>query len=678
MKKKILLSSILSIVLCLSLITGATMALFTSESKVNIAVSSGKVDVVATLGDLEYKTLTQDWQAAANNETAFDNIGGSAVVTNGEALTLTNIVPGDGVKVAVKIDNNSSVAIGYQINTAITGENAEELVIKITMPDGVTELPTGWQIIGVGASIEGIAVVIELPATATVQNVTANVEIAVTAIQANAAGGATLNGVRYETFAEAAEVAVNGDTINLGAGQYDLPAAQVAGKTLKIKGCGNETKIDFNKIYNVAGASLTFEDLYIEGKNSNKGDGYGIRHTEGEIKYVNCTINNCFTNEFNGTAVYDGCTFTGSYYVWTYSLKAATFTNCTFDRTDSRAILVYSHGNNPINVVVENCTFKAAAKGYTGTGAWTAAVEVDTTNIKTAGSTVTINNSTADANYSGLVRDKSSATATPALIKVDGEIVGTVNNKNLSVALANAAKGDTITLSAGAYDATAINGTLEDVTIQAEGEISTIKFNIGATANVKNVTFKNITVTAYEDSKSAYVDGGIFNIDAGATVENLVIEGGNFTGAGGRSCLVGCSETSADVVIKNCTVDGVKYLVYASAPNKNIVVEGCTIKNIGSWIILFNGNDGVGTNVTITGNTFENCTGGIAKSLGSSWTENANFVFTNNVLDAACVGHDGSDAKWFAVPAEQDQITVSGNTLGGNAWDPATAQGLGK
>ena len=49
MKKKILLTSILSVVMCLSLIVGATLALFGSESKKNIAVTSGKVEVEANI-----------------------------------------------------------------------------------------------------------------------------------------------------------------------------------------------------------------------------------------------------------------------------------------------------------------------------------------------------------------------------------------------------------------------------------------------------------------------------------------------------------------------------------------------------------------------------------------------------------------------------------------------------
>ena len=60
MKKKILLSSILTIALCLSLIAGSTFALFTSESKVNIAVTSGKVEMLANVTNLETWSLEDD------------------------------------------------------------------------------------------------------------------------------------------------------------------------------------------------------------------------------------------------------------------------------------------------------------------------------------------------------------------------------------------------------------------------------------------------------------------------------------------------------------------------------------------------------------------------------------------------------------------------------------------
>ena len=52
MKNGFLLSSFLMIALCLSAIVGSTFALFTSESTTNIAVTSGKVEVEATVQDI--------------------------------------------------------------------------------------------------------------------------------------------------------------------------------------------------------------------------------------------------------------------------------------------------------------------------------------------------------------------------------------------------------------------------------------------------------------------------------------------------------------------------------------------------------------------------------------------------------------------------------------------------
>ena len=136
---------------------------------------------------------------------------------------------------------------------------------------------------------------------------------------------------------------------------------------------------------------------------------FGIQHTDKHISYVNCVFDGAVTNEFRGSVSYTNCKFTGTGYITTYSVKSATFDGCIFDKDDSRAVLVYSHGDNPVNVTLTNCQFYADEKGKTGAGDWTAAVEVDTTNMPTAGTTVTINNCTYDNNYSGIVRDKSTA-----------------------------------------------------------------------------------------------------------------------------------------------------------------------------------------------------------------------------------------------------------------------------
>ena len=251
-----------------------------------------------------------------------------------------------------------------------------------------------------------------------------------------AADGSDATNVEKVTNNAQLNTAVTGgaSTVILGSGTYTIPSA-VAGKNVTLSGAGDTTVIDFsNTAANVGDASVTFENLKIVGKNSNTMNGYGVQHTTGDIVYKNCTFENAITSEFYGNVAYYDCKFVGTYYVATYAVESAIFERCVFDRTDSRALLVYSHGNNPVEVTVKDCEFKAAAKGYTWVPEWTAAVEVDTTNIPSAGTTVTIEGCTYDENYNGIVRDKSTAGKETAVITVDGVVVDNTTIKTTGYA----------------------------------------------------------------------------------------------------------------------------------------------------------------------------------------------------------------------------------------------------
>ncbi len=121
MKKKALLTSILTIALCLSLIAGSTFALFTSSSSVNIAVTAGKVNATATIEDLEVYSPKMieletgnivDDTNAKQNDTTFSE-GGTALL-DGDTLTLDKIIPGDKATFKIKITNNSTVTAKYR------------------------------------------------------------------------------------------------------------------------------------------------------------------------------------------------------------------------------------------------------------------------------------------------------------------------------------------------------------------------------------------------------------------------------------------------------------------------------------------------------------------------------------------------------------------------------------
>lgn len=90
-KRNVVVSAVMAIVVCISLIAGATFALFTSESTVNIAVTSGKVSVVASMAVTDvYSPTAIDMSGAVTDPTNAADVatatfanGGTAIVTGG-------------------------------------------------------------------------------------------------------------------------------------------------------------------------------------------------------------------------------------------------------------------------------------------------------------------------------------------------------------------------------------------------------------------------------------------------------------------------------------------------------------------------------------------------------------------------------------------------------------------
>ena len=123
MKKRIILSAVLTMVLCFCLIGGATFALFTSESSVNIAVTSGKVDVEAEIKDLEVYSMDV-LQTATDNDgnELFENGGTAKYDAVNNVLTLDKAAPGDKVVFNIVVTNYSNIDIQYRVTWKATGE----------------------------------------------------------------------------------------------------------------------------------------------------------------------------------------------------------------------------------------------------------------------------------------------------------------------------------------------------------------------------------------------------------------------------------------------------------------------------------------------------------------------------------------------------------------------------
>ena len=187
MKKRHLLVSLMTIVLCLTLISGATFALFTSESQVNIAVTSGKVEVLATIENDAIKTYSLGKEQPSGT---FEN-GGTAILDTNAKLKLNLLTPGDKAVFTVKIDNFSNVNIQYRVKLSFEGELSSGLVSKALFNNREYALTNGytrWFTLPAEQDIPDVTIEVELPIEAgnEYQDKDALITVVVEAIQGNA------------------------------------------------------------------------------------------------------------------------------------------------------------------------------------------------------------------------------------------------------------------------------------------------------------------------------------------------------------------------------------------------------------------------------------------------------------------------------------------------------------
>ena len=177
MKKanKVILMSVLTVIACVSLITGATFALFTSESDVNIAVTSGKVDVQASISDVVMKS------ELAGSKGDYAALG--TYTLDGSKLTVSNIAPGDYVTFKITIVNRSTVATKWQLQLVTDNSGVELfdlLSIQVEGMAGLSMVDTGkgemsnWEALAPVASgssqqVGELTVTIAMPTSETAQ-----------------------------------------------------------------------------------------------------------------------------------------------------------------------------------------------------------------------------------------------------------------------------------------------------------------------------------------------------------------------------------------------------------------------------------------------------------------------------------------------------------------------------
>lgn len=266
MNKKRLISSLLTIALCLSMIAGSTFALFTGKDTVDVSVNAAKVNITANVENIALSSMgiaSADGKTFANGGTAeFDEENG--------VFTLTNIAPGDKVNFDIKITNNSNITIQYRVKWAVYGELLGALEAKLgdtEITNGVSEW-TPWTT--AEANTKTLNLSLELPTEAgdEYQEKTAKVAFLVEAVQGN--GVAYLPGEQYASseeglraaFANGGDIVLN-NNIALENGSLVVPAGKTV--NLDLNGCVISADSADPTIFVEAGGVLNTKDSAASG-----------------------------------------------------------------------------------------------------------------------------------------------------------------------------------------------------------------------------------------------------------------------------------------------------------------------------------------------------------------------------------------------------------------------------
>lgn len=250
MKRNVIVSAFLAIALCMSVIAGATFALFTSTAKVNLSITSATVKVSADVENLKLYSTTEI--NPATNEGKKQDLTGNTFLLGGTAnftdgvLTLDRLAPGDGVTFDIKLTNKSNIDVKYRvvIGEATGGNLADALDITVNGDKYEGAINTEWNEVEANADIPSVPVKVELPVAADndYAEKTVSLDITVEVVQAS-----IKNTESAKKFTEDTEYKLTGIKANGGNG-----VLRVTYGTLTINGVGTLKAVESSDHYAMA------------------------------------------------------------------------------------------------------------------------------------------------------------------------------------------------------------------------------------------------------------------------------------------------------------------------------------------------------------------------------------------------------------------------------------------
>lgn len=385
MKKKVLLTSIATIALCLCLIAGSTFALFTSRSEVSIAVTAGKVDMVAGVAitsvesvqaDSEFGSVSDENGALysysySDVDAPYNFINGGSAEVNGAVLTIDKITPGDRINLAVSGTNNSDIAVKYRYIIECVGGYKLMSGLIVNGYAALASYTSGWTDLAAETDMPVENITIELPISAgnEYQEQTTEIKVIVEAVQANGAVDSSSN----PTIVYIPAVT---DPADLAAALADpeIPAINI------LEDIAGTITVDYdlsNKTIYANGNDIALKftgnikDIVVSGiENDTEHCSVDVSGATGNITVLDSKFtttsgpsNPSIYVGANADVTVDNCTFTNGsgkgYGIRGNASGDLIVTNSQFYNYTSWAIIV--NGKADGNVVVDTCTFDTKA-----------------------------------------------------------------------------------------------------------------------------------------------------------------------------------------------------------------------------------------------------------------------------------------------------------------------------
>ena len=448
MKKKVLLSSIATIALCLCLIAGSTFALFTDSSKLDIEVTAGDVAIDADISNLVHWSVTPDASG-----TVVDELGGHYRYENqtqkgknmflntgkaefdGNVLNIDRITPGDKVSFNIECANTSDVSILMRYIVKLDPNATNDLATGMVFNadginyTGVVSYTSVWVPVAVGEAMPSVPVELGLPVYAgdEYQSTSVNYIVLVEAVQGNAA-------ISYDRpIVEVANPVSDADEFNAAIADpfletivFDADTAvtfsgNVANKTIY----ANSNAVSFT-----VAADAVLDNVTISGL---EGDYASAAITIKSGAAGELTVKDCVVNEASGKEAIllgghdnlvlnvEDCVFNGGKYAVrsTGNVNFVNISNTVFENKTGWAIMLNGTIHDTLSItdcVFINCADGLAKAGVGGGGsAGTVTLEFEFVNNTVencvghdgkenkmievkylAGSTLTINGNTRD------------------------------------------------------------------------------------------------------------------------------------------------------------------------------------------------------------------------------------------------------------------------------------------